>query len=222
MGKKLPVIDESFLDRVGVATPCNAAWSDMKGDARVRRCGECRLDVYNLSAMTRAEAAAFITRRSRTRSWGARTCVRLYRRGDGTLLTQDCWERLRAARRRGVWAFAAAVLVVGISQLALRVAGVNMLFGGLLSSGDGGQQVSMGKRVPLEDGERLGELAAPLVAPQGLPTVAAPEPVSAPTAPSTNPDLQPAKHHGRKPRSKPALPPEFAGQMMMGVMMLDK
>ena len=48
----------SWLDGVQVASPCQAAWSDMAGDEQVRFCSHCALHVYNLSAMTRAEAEA--------------------------------------------------------------------------------------------------------------------------------------------------------------------
>ena len=61
MTRRLPVfnpaLDDSFLDDIQIATPCSASWDDMRGDDRVRHCGDCRMNVYNLSEMTRAEAA---------------------------------------------------------------------------------------------------------------------------------------------------------------------
>lgn len=74
----------SPLDDVRIARPCPADWASMAGTDRARHCGLCRRTVYDLSAMTRAEATAFLL--------GAegRTCVRLYRRADGTVLTRDC------------------------------------------------------------------------------------------------------------------------------------
>jgi hypothetical protein len=72
------------LDDVRIATPCPASWADMSGDDRKRQCAECRLNVYNLSAMTRAEATAFLEQSE------GRVCVRFYRRIDGTVLTSDC------------------------------------------------------------------------------------------------------------------------------------
>src|ERR687894_3288947 len=66
----------------------------MTGDERVRFCGECGLNVYNLSAMTRREAEALVT------SAEGRLCVRYYRREDGTILTRNCPTGLRALRRR--------------------------------------------------------------------------------------------------------------------------
>src|SRR5262245_27675690 len=52
---RLPV-----LDNLRVASPCSAAWDNMTGDERVRHCGDCDKDVFNLSGMTRDEAEALI------------------------------------------------------------------------------------------------------------------------------------------------------------------
>jgi hypothetical protein len=99
------------LDDLRIASPCPAAWEDMQGDNRVRFCQQCRLNVYNLSGMSRAEAEALVRQRP------GRLCVRFYRRRDGTILTQDCPIGLRAARRllrRGAVVFAAvAVAILG-------------------------------------------------------------------------------------------------------------
>ena len=122
MKRHLPVLDDSFLDNIKVATPCSADWEQMAGDDRVRHCGDCRLNVYNVAEMTRAETAALIRINE-----GKRVCMRLHRRPDGTLITQDCWERLRAARRRGWMAFAAALVIVGLTQLGLRMAALSWL-----------------------------------------------------------------------------------------------
>ncbi len=83
----------TVLDRVRVASPCREAWDTMPGDDRVRSCTSCQRHVYNLSAMTAADAAALVERAE------GRTCVRFYRRGDGTMLTADCPEGAREARR---------------------------------------------------------------------------------------------------------------------------
>ena len=82
------------LKHVRVASPCKADWDQMIGSDRVRFCGECSLNVYNLSAMTRDEAESLIARTE------GRLCVRFYRRNDGSILTQDCPVGLRAIRRR--------------------------------------------------------------------------------------------------------------------------
>lgn len=37
------------LDNIHIASPCSADWSEMYGDNRKRFCGDCKLNVYNLS-----------------------------------------------------------------------------------------------------------------------------------------------------------------------------
>lgn len=73
------------LDHIQIAKPCDASWDDMVGDERARRCGACKLDVLNISALTREEAVELIQAHT-----GERTCVRLFRRHDGTVITKDC------------------------------------------------------------------------------------------------------------------------------------
>ncbi len=90
------------LDRIAVASPCSVAWDEMEGDDRVRFCDRCSLNVYNISAMTKAEAESVITNTE------GRVCARFYRRADGTILTQDCPVGLRAVRKRVSRAAAAA------------------------------------------------------------------------------------------------------------------
>jgi hypothetical protein len=105
------------LEDVRIAKHCPASWVTMKGDDRVRFCGVCQLNVYNLSNMTRAGAEALISG-----AGGQRVCVRLYRRVDGTFLTQDCPVGVfavlrRQARTAAVW-FAVAL---GLSFLVTAV-----------------------------------------------------------------------------------------------------
>ena len=84
----------SPLDNVHVAAPCSADWDQMIGNDRSRFCGQCNLNVYNLSSMTQAEAEHFVAGSE------GRLCVRFYRRRDGSILTQNCPVGLRAIRRR--------------------------------------------------------------------------------------------------------------------------
>jgi hypothetical protein len=102
------------LDVIDVKTPCTASWEQMRGDDRVRFCKHCRLNVYNLSAMTREAAENLVNDRE------GHLCVQFIRRADGTLLTDDCenaWKR--AARRAGVLATTAVscVLAAALSPL---------------------------------------------------------------------------------------------------------
>lgn len=96
------------LERVKIASPCQADWNEMQGDARKRFCSECKLNVYNLSAMTKREAETLLINSE------GRLCVRFYRRTDGTILTQNCpvgWAKVK--QRVSRIAAATFSLVVG-------------------------------------------------------------------------------------------------------------
>src|SRR5262249_10539856 len=106
-----------LLQNVKVASPCPAAWSGMEsvdGD-RVKYCGECKKNVYNLSAMTQSEAEGLL------RKHEGHLCVRYYQRRDGTVLTTDCPVGVRAVRhmflRRSV--ATAALFLLGLGALAI-------------------------------------------------------------------------------------------------------
>lgn len=80
------------LDHIKIASPCRADWNEMIGDERKRFCSDCKLNVYNLSAMTRKEAENLLINSE------GRLCVRFYRRADGTILTQNCpvgWAKVK-------------------------------------------------------------------------------------------------------------------------------
>ena len=83
---------QSPLDDIRIASPCSADWNAMFGNDRMRFCGECKLNVYNLSGMSKREAEDLVA--------GAegRLCVRFYRRIDGTIITENCpvgWARVK-------------------------------------------------------------------------------------------------------------------------------
>jgi len=44
-----------MLPQLRVASPCTADWERMGGDDRVRYCDQCKLNVYNFSAMSSSE-----------------------------------------------------------------------------------------------------------------------------------------------------------------------
>lgn len=111
--KSLPIL--SNLDELRIASPCDADWDDMRpvtsaDGARARFCGSCEKNVYDLSAMTRADAMGLIERHE------GRCCVRFYQRADGTVLTEDCpvgvHALLKRAERRALVTAAACVGVV--------------------------------------------------------------------------------------------------------------
>jgi hypothetical protein len=66
----------------------------MTGNDRSRFCGQCQKNVYNFSAMTRAEVEALI------REKDGRLCGRFYRRPDGRILTADCPVGIQRRRHR--------------------------------------------------------------------------------------------------------------------------
>ena len=115
------------LDNIRVASPCPTDWDSMYGDDRKRFCGDCKLNVYNLSGMTREEAEALIMNAE------GRLCVRFYRRADGTILTNDCpvgWAKVKQRTR--------LILTAGLSMIVALFTGV--LFASLF----GRQKAMMG------------------------------------------------------------------------------
>lgn len=95
-------MERKTLDQISVASPCTVSWAGMKGDDQVRSCGDCKQNVYNLSSMSLAEVSHLLEKKE------GRTCVRFFRRADGTVMTDDCPVGLRAVRRRLAMVAAAA------------------------------------------------------------------------------------------------------------------
>jgi hypothetical protein len=95
------------LEDVRIASPCSANWGEMTGDERVRFCGKCEKNVYNLSAMSRDEAEALLQKSE------GRLCVRFYQRADGTVMTSDCSIGVRRKRVRRLAVLAAGVGAAG-------------------------------------------------------------------------------------------------------------
>ena len=123
------------LEQVRVAAPCNADWEQMIGNERARFCGQCNLNVYNLSSMTRSEAETLIARNE------GRLCVRFYRRKDGSIITENCPVGLRAIKRKLAYVRkAVASAVIGF-------------FAGL------GIQAAFSSVVPLEPQRTMGVMA---------------------------------------------------------------
>ncbi|MCB9832074.1 MAG: hypothetical protein H6807_06315 [Planctomycetes bacterium] len=94
------------LNDLKIATPCPESWADMRGDDRRRFCKRCAMNVYDLSGMTRAEAAALVGEAE------GRLCIRLHRRRDGTVITRDCPVGLAARTGRFLKACAAGLLTL--------------------------------------------------------------------------------------------------------------
>jgi len=106
------------LNNLKVASPCSADWEQMFGDERKRFCDDCKLNVYNLSGMTRGDAESLIMNHE------GRLCVRFFARADGTVITQDCpvgWEKVKRRTRRMATAMASlfATLFAGIFAVSV-------------------------------------------------------------------------------------------------------
>jgi hypothetical protein len=102
------------IDQIEISSPCSESWAEMRrtpGEEWVRFCGKCRQNVYNVEAMSRGRARQLIAARE------GNVCVRILRRPDGTVVTADCWARLRAARRRGWLPFLGMLVLVGFTEL---------------------------------------------------------------------------------------------------------
>lgn len=84
----------SLLSHIQIAAPCPASWDKMEGNSRVRFCTECKLNVYNLSEMSTKAAEQLILEKE------GKLCVRMYKRKDGTIITENCPVGLRWIRDR--------------------------------------------------------------------------------------------------------------------------
>jgi hypothetical protein len=82
------------LDNIKIASPCGANWDEMFGDNRKRFCAECKLNVYNISGMPQREAEDLLINSE------GRVCVRLFKRNDGTVLTENCPVGLAKVKQR--------------------------------------------------------------------------------------------------------------------------
>jgi hypothetical protein len=128
------------VDEIEIRSPCTVAWDEMRpagGEGRVRFCGQCRQNVYNIEMMGRSEARRRIAMRE------GRVCVRILRRPDGTVVTADCWARLRAARRRGFLPFLGMLVLVGFTELTAIGTGLARLRGFLGGSSPPRPRVSL-------------------------------------------------------------------------------
>ncbi len=80
----------------------------MAGDERVRFCPDCKLNVYNFSAMDSKEVEQLVFHHE------GRLCGRYFQRSDGRMLTRDCPSPFRVAIKR-VSQFASATFALVLS-----------------------------------------------------------------------------------------------------------
>ncbi len=139
---------QAFLANLQIASPCEAAWSDMTGDDRQRLCAQCDKHVYNVANLTTAEVQALFEPQ------GALPCLRLWRRADGTVLTADCPVGARKVRGRRRTRYAAALILSILASAP-----------GILSA-----QVPMGGAPRPLPPEIMGKVACPTPATKPAPT----------------------------------------------------
>ena len=165
---------QSTLDGLRIASPCTASWDAMVGDERVRFCGQCQKNVYNIAGMTREEANVLL----RANAGGA-VCMRLYRRNDGTVITSDCPTGAKKKRVRRL-----ALVAGGLAAAATASAFVTIRS----SSTMGEIPVSGGVHVPRSE-PLVGKVEMGDVAPLGTAVVpvAPPPDVPGPSHPATSP-----------------------------------
>lgn len=104
------------IDALEVIAPCSVDWNDMQGDDKIRFCGYCEKNVFNLASMTRAEIADVLAAEV-SRGNLKEVCVQIVRRRtDGKLVTADCVRsKERFALKQSAHRFVrfAAVLLAG-------------------------------------------------------------------------------------------------------------
>jgi hypothetical protein len=182
------------IDQIEIQSPCTVAWDEMRpagGDGRVRFCGQCRQNVYNVEAMSRGEARRLVAMRE------GRVCVRILRRPDGTVVTADCWARLRAARHRGFLPFLGMLVLVGFTQIIAIGVGLARLKGMIGGPPPAPRRVSL-------------PIAGQLVAPPPTPIMGAP-----PLLPEREMGKKapPPRRHKRVVAPPPSGRHEFLGRM---------
>lgn len=149
------------LDQIKIAAPCTADWNQMIGNEQVRFCGQCSLNVYNLSGMSKKEAESLILRNE------GRLCVRFYQRADGSILTDNCPVGLKALKKQ-------------VARVASAVAGMVLGFLGGFSAylgfGENQKPIVMGEMTPVvrpvqPERVTMGQMVAPPPPSRSLPVM---------------------------------------------------
>lgn len=73
---------QSNFDNICIAMPCSVDWNEMKGDNKVRLCGGCNKNVYNLSEMSRKEVEEVL-------SGPTLPCIQITRTDEGKIVTKE-------------------------------------------------------------------------------------------------------------------------------------
>jgi hypothetical protein len=89
-----------IINNLRIASPCPMLWDDMQRthEEAIRFCGDCHKNVYDVSKMSAKETILLLQKAEIS---NASTCMQLYRRADGKVLTDDCPVGMR--RIRDTW-----------------------------------------------------------------------------------------------------------------------
>ncbi len=189
------------LDDISVASPCSADWNKMTGDERVRFCGECKMNVYNLSGMSRKNAETLV------QSTEGRLCVQYLRRSDGTIITRDCpvalhQKKIKATRKGALVAMTVMTLVGSFALLSSSKV--------LSQEGEASEELLTKCKKPVSQTTEPVKTKGEMLAPRLMGSIEAP-PEKAPTKP--NPSNQYIRgerilplnglESGQKPEPKP-------------------
>ncbi|MBS1121524.1 MAG: hypothetical protein H6Q90_3752 [Deltaproteobacteria bacterium] len=117
----------------------------MSGSETVRHCGTCRKDVYNLSAMTEAEADSVLTS-------GGDRCIRFFYRPDGTVVTSRCADGNRTS---SIAAAGVAVVLAHATAFSSITVALDDPPASVTSASDGGPLLAMGGGFRLKLKEEL-------------------------------------------------------------------
>ena len=113
----------SPLDQIRIASPCPMSWDDLERteSEKARFCGQCRKNVYDIAQMSRPEAELFLQQVA-VNMPGGTACLQIFRRADGTILTDDCPVGLKKVRNlwRRVRLTAASVIALLVSALPVQ------------------------------------------------------------------------------------------------------
>ncbi len=93
------------IQSIFITSPCSVKWEDMAGGQSVRFCGDCKLNVHNLTSLSDEEAVALLDRKKA----GERVCTYFYRKDDGTIVTDNCPKQIKQVRNR-IQAYATSML----------------------------------------------------------------------------------------------------------------
>ena len=75
-----------------IAKPCQAKWQDMDDHGNYRHCHLCEKPVYDFSKMSEKEILEALGNPSIS-------CIRVYKRPDGKIITKDCPVRFQDIKR---------------------------------------------------------------------------------------------------------------------------